>query len=33
MQFWSELKSEYDYFEKTHKLLPVIMYTPVAEAR
>jgi len=27
MQFWSELRSVYDYFEKTHKLLPV-MYTP-----
>ena len=27
MQFWSELRSEYEYFEKTHKLLPV-MYTP-----
>jgi murein L,D-transpeptidase YafK len=26
-QFWSELKTGYDYFEKTHKLLPV-MYTP-----
>ena len=26
-QFWSEMKSEYEYFEKTHKLLPV-MYTP-----
>lgn len=27
MQFWSELKPEFEYFEKTHKLLPV-MYTP-----
>jgi murein L,D-transpeptidase YafK len=26
-QFWAELKNGYDYFEKTHKLLPV-MYTP-----
>jgi len=26
-QFWSELKTGYDYFEKTHRLLPV-MYTP-----
>jgi len=26
-QFWSEMKGEYDYFEKYHKLLPV-MYTP-----
>ncbi len=26
-QFWESLKTEYDYFEKTHKLLPV-MYTP-----
>jgi murein L,D-transpeptidase YafK len=25
--FWSELKGGYEYFEKTHKLLPV-MYTP-----
>lgn len=27
MQFWSELRPEYDYFEKNHKLLPV-MYAP-----
>lgn len=26
-QFWSELKTSYDYFEKNHKLLPV-MYSP-----
>lgn len=26
-QFWTELKTGYDYFEKNHKLLPV-MYTP-----
>jgi murein L,D-transpeptidase YafK len=26
-QFWESLKAAYDYFEKTHKLLPV-MYTP-----
>ncbi len=26
-QFWSELKNGYEYFEHTHKLLPV-MYTP-----
>ncbi len=26
-QFWNELKDGYDYFEKTHRLLPV-MYTP-----
>lgn len=26
-QFWAELKAGYDYFEKTHKLLPV-MYAP-----
>lgn len=26
-QFWADLKVGYDYFEKTHKLLPV-MYTP-----
>ena len=26
-QFWTELKAGYDYFEKNHKLLPV-MYTP-----
>lgn len=26
-QFWSELKASYDYFEKNHKLLPV-MYSP-----
>lgn len=26
-QFWSELKVGFDYFEKTHKLLPV-MYSP-----
>jgi len=26
-QFWSELKTGYDYFEKTHRLLPA-MYTP-----
>lgn len=26
-EFWSEMKSEYEYFEKTHKLLPV-MYSP-----
>ncbi len=26
-QFWSELKAGYEYFEKYHKLLPV-MYTP-----
>lgn len=26
-QFWAELKTAYDYFEKTHKLLPV-MYSP-----
>ena len=27
LQFWAEMKSEYEYFERTHKLLPV-MYTP-----
>ncbi|MCW3122931.1 MAG: hypothetical protein JWQ38_2423 [Flavipsychrobacter sp.] len=27
MQFWSELRPQYDYFEKNHRLLPV-MYTP-----
>ena len=26
-QFWAELKTGYEYFEKNHKLLPV-MYTP-----
>jgi murein L,D-transpeptidase YafK len=26
-QFWAELKTGYDYFEKYHKILPV-MYTP-----
>ena len=26
-QFWNELKTEYDYFERTRRLLPV-MYTP-----
>ncbi len=26
-QFWAELKNGYEYFEKNHKLLPV-MYTP-----
>ena len=26
-QFWSELKNGFDYFEKTHKILPV-MYSP-----
>jgi murein L,D-transpeptidase YafK len=26
-QFWGDLKAGYDYFEKTHKLLPV-MYSP-----
>ena len=26
-QFWASLKAGYDYFEKTHKLLPV-MYSP-----
>ncbi len=26
-QFWAQLRASYDYFEKTHKLLPV-MYTP-----
>ena len=26
-QFWTELKAGYDYFEKNHKLLPV-MYSP-----
>ncbi len=26
-KFWASLKNEYDYFEKCHKLLPV-MYTP-----
>ena len=26
-QFWGDMRSEYEYFEKTHKLLPV-MYTP-----
>jgi len=25
--FWAELKTGYDYFEKYHKLLPV-MYSP-----
>src|SRR5207244_4495553 len=29
-QFWSNLKTGYDYFEKTHKLLP-IMYSPDGE--
>lgn len=27
LHFWTNLRSGYDYFEKTHKLLPV-MYTP-----
>jgi murein L,D-transpeptidase YafK len=27
MQFWAEMRPEYEYFEKNHKLLPV-MYTP-----
>ena len=27
LQFWEELKIGYDYFEKYHKLLPV-MYSP-----
>jgi murein L,D-transpeptidase YafK len=27
LKFWTELKGQYDYFEKNHKLLPV-MYTP-----
>ncbi len=26
-QFWADLRNEYEYFEKTHKLLPV-MYSP-----
>ena len=26
-QFWADLKTGYDYFEKYHKLLPV-MYSP-----
>ncbi len=29
-QLWSELRNEYEYFEKTHRLLPV-MYSPEGE--